>query len=163
VFWHRRPDGSEGVVEHPNEHEPELLEHRPAILKIHGAVNPGDANRDSFVITEDHYIEYLAHSDISNLVPRTLKARMRQSHFLFLGYSLRDWNLRAFLHRIWSERHRESQSWAIQLLPDRLEQKRWSKRHVDIYDMRLEDFIEELREALQERLGEMTAAASVGQ
>jgi hypothetical protein len=81
-------DRPEVVVEHPNEHEPDLLEHRPAILKIHGAVNPLDANRDSFVITEDHYIEHLAHSDISNLVA-IARARMRQSHFMFLGYSLR--------------------------------------------------------------------------
>ena len=154
VFVHRRPDGSECPVEHPNEHEPDLLERRSAILKIHGAVNRLDPDRDSYVITEDDYIEYLAHSDISDLVPRTLKARMRQSHFLFLGYSLRDWNLRAFLHRIWAERQREAQSWSIQLAPDRLEQKRWSMRRVDIYDMRLEDFVEKLDESLRERLAE---------
>ena len=28
---------------------------------------------------------------------------MRDSHFLFLGYSMRDWSLRVFLQRIWGE------------------------------------------------------------
>ena len=39
------------------------------ILKIHGAVDRVDAERDSYVITEDHYIDYLTRTDISNLMP----------------------------------------------------------------------------------------------
>ena len=35
------------------------LDERPVILKIHGAVDRGDPERDSYVITEDHYIDYL--------------------------------------------------------------------------------------------------------
>jgi SIR2-like domain len=151
-FWHRRPDGSEKPVEKPNEYEPDLLEHRPVILKIHGDVNPTDPERDSYVITEDDYIDYLAHTDISELVPKTLKARMTSSHFLFLGYSLQDWNLRAFLHRLWSQRHRDSKSWAIQLAPGQLEQRLWAHRGVQIYELPLEEAIGPLRDAFIERL-----------
>ncbi len=71
--------------------------------------------RDSFVITEDHYIDYLTRTDISNLLPVTLAAKLRKSHFLFLGYSLRDWNLRVILHRIWGEQKLTYKSWAIQV------------------------------------------------
>ena len=78
------------------------LDDRSVILKIHGAVDRSspDGEDDSFVITEDHYIDYLTRTDLANLVPITLAAKLRRSHFLFLGYSLRDWNLRVILHRI---------------------------------------------------------------
>jgi len=159
-FWHRHPDGTDEPVDNPNEHEPELLEHRTAILKIHGDVHPEDPTRDSYVITEDDYIDYLAHTDISDLLPKTLKARMTRSHFLFLGYSLRDWNLRAFLHKLWSERKLGSQSWAIQLKPDQLEQELWGNRGVRIHNVRLEDFMEPFRKTLEERLWAAAARTS---
>ena len=43
------------------------------ILKIHGAVDRTDSDRDSYVITEDHYIDYLTRTDISE--PRPGAAR----------------------------------------------------------------------------------------
>ena len=97
------------------------------------------------MITEDDYIEYLADAGISGLVPAKLKAKMRQSNFLFLGYSMRDWNVRAFLQRVWSERQRGVQSWAIQLAPDTLERRFWEKRFVEIHEVRLEDYIDALQ------------------
>ena len=45
-------------------------------------------------------------------------ARMRNSHFLFLGYGMRDWNLRVILHHIWSQQVRKMGSWAIERDPD---------------------------------------------
>jgi SIR2-like domain len=124
---------------------------RTVILKIHGTVDrevPPDW--DSFVITEDHYIEYLTRSDISAFMPATLAAKMKRSHFLFLGYSLRDWNLRVILHRIWGEQHLSYNSWAIQLRPQRLEQEFWDKRNVEIFDVALEHYVERLAARMQE-------------
>ena len=72
------------------------------ILKIHGAVDRADAEADSYVITEDHYIDYLARENVARLIPAYLMARMRTSHFLFLGYGMRDWNLRVILRSIWA-------------------------------------------------------------
>jgi hypothetical protein len=119
------------------------------ILKIHGAVDRLTGERDSFVITEDHYIDYLTRTDISNLVPMTLAEKLRRSHFLFLGYSLRDWNLRVILHRIWGEQKLTYKSWAIQLSPQEFDQKFWTKRDVDLLDSRLEDYIPALSERIQ--------------
>ena len=47
----------------------------------------------------------------------TLTAKLRKSHFLFLGYGLRDWNLRVILHRIAGEQRLNYKSWAIQRHP----------------------------------------------
>jgi len=73
------------------------------ILKIHGAVDRADDERDSFVITQDHYTAYLTRTDIASLIPVPLAAKLKKSHLLFLDYGLRDWNLRVILHRIWGE------------------------------------------------------------
>jgi hypothetical protein len=63
---------------------------------------------------------------------------------LFLGYGLRDWNLRVILHRIWGAQKLTYKSWAIQLHPDDLDREFWQKRDVEIYDVRLEDYVSEL-------------------
>jgi hypothetical protein len=91
--------------------------------------------RDSYVVTEDHYIDYLSRSDISNLMPKALVAKLKGSHFLFLGYSLRDWNLRVILRRLWGERKLTYKSWAIQLNPQSLEERFWRNRDVDIFSL----------------------------
>jgi hypothetical protein len=119
------------------------------ILKIHGAVDRVNAEGDSFVITEDHYIDYLTRTDISNLLPVTLAAKLRRSHILFLGYGLRDWNLRVILHRIWQERKLTWKSWAIQRAPDPIEKEFWRQRGVDILYVNLGEYITALSERMQ--------------
>ena len=148
-FWHRSPEGESRFIDKPNEYGGQLLKQRPVILKIHGAVDRNAPERDSFVITEDHYINFLTRTDISNLVPVTLAAKLRKSHFLFLGHSLRDWSLRIVLHRIWGEQKLNYQSWAIQASPHELDQRFWKQREVDIIDAPLEEYIAELRARLQ--------------
>jgi hypothetical protein len=143
-FLHTRPDGNVELIESPNDYGELSLERRTVILKIHGAVNRVDRDRDSFVISEDHYIDYLTHTDLSNLVPATLAAKLRRSHFLFLGYSMRDWNLRVILHRIWGEQKLGYNSWAIQLRPEPLEQRFWDRRGVMILEMELDLYVADL-------------------
>lgn len=148
-FLHRGFEGETRLIEIPNQYRGIPLDERTVILKIHGAINRDNPEQDSYVITEDHYIDYLARTDISNLIPVTLAARLRKSHFLFLGYGLRDWNLRVILHRIWGEQLFSYKSWAIQLNPQPIDQEFWQKRAVEIYDARLEDYIAGLRERVE--------------
>jgi hypothetical protein len=148
-FLHQSPDDDVELIERPNEYRGLALDQRPVILKIHGAVDRVSAERDSFVITEDHYIDYLTRTDISNLVPVTLVAKLKRSHFLFLGYSLRDWNLRVILHRIWGEQKLDWKSWAIQLRPDPIDEEFWNKRGVDILDVPLETYVAELTQRVE--------------
>ena len=141
------------LIEQPNEYADLPLADRTVILKMHGAIDRTDPDRDSFVITEDHYIEYLARTDISNLVPATIRAKIKKSHLLFLGYSMRDWNLRVILHRIWGEQVLTYKSWAIQHAPEPVEQKFWAKRDVEILDVSLEEYVENLLRDVQAPLG----------
>jgi hypothetical protein len=103
---------------------------------------------DSFVITENHYIDYLSHTDIKTLIPVNIASRMMQSHFLFLGYSLKDWNLRVILHRLWGDAELGWNSWAVQRKPDTIDEKSWSRRGVELLDVPLEEYIELLGAAL---------------
>jgi len=148
-FWHQPPEGDARVIDKPNEYRDVSLDKRTVILKIHGAVDRMNAERDSYVITEDDYIDYLTRTDISNLIPVTLAAKLRKSNFLFLGYGLRDWNLRVILHRIWGEQKLSYKSWAVQLSPAQVEAEFWRKRDVDILDARLQDYVAQLDERLQ--------------
>src|SRR5207244_2343633 len=102
------------------------------------------AENDSFVITEDHYIDYLKHTELSSLVPPTVAAKLRRANLLFLGYGLRDWNLRVILDRLSDEQKHSYQSWAILLDPEPLDQKFWRRRDVEILDMPLGKYLSRL-------------------
>ncbi len=82
------------------------------------------------------------------MLPPNVINKLRRSNFLFLGYSLRDWNLRVFLHRIWGEQKLTYNSWAIQRNPDEIEKKFWEKRNVEIYNIDLERYVAELSRRL---------------
>jgi hypothetical protein len=149
-FIHRPYQEAPHVIAEPNSYA-DISEERPVILKIHGAADPDDASADSYVITEDDYLSYLTRSDISNELPATLKARLADSNFLFLGYSLSDWNLRVVLNRIWGERQFASKSWAIQRYEQErekmyeIERKLWDDRgEVEPYYLELSEYVEKL-------------------
>ena len=157
-FMHTDPDGKRRSSTFRISIATLAVDRRTVILKIHGAVkrhNP-DAESDSYVITEDHYIDYLTRTELANLVPVTLAAKLRKSHFLFLGYGLRDWNMRVILHRIAGEQKLTYKSWAIQRHPTDLDQKFWDRRDVDILDVELDEYIAEL----QNRMAQLPQAAA---
>ena len=84
------------------------------ILKVHGAVDREARANDSYVISEDHYLEYLSETRLTDLFPAPLLETLFTSHFLFMGYRLTDWNVRVILQQIWLERQHELDAWAIQ-------------------------------------------------
>jgi hypothetical protein len=147
-FWHRPPGGEPRTIERPNEYDELSLEQRTVILKIHGAVDRKDAHRDSYVITEDHYIDYLTKTELQQLVPSELCAKLVASHFLFLGYSMGDWNLRVILHRIWGRQPLSYKSWAIQRDASDIERKLWNSRDVEVLDRPLDEYIDDLQQRL---------------
>src|SRR5205823_10103808 len=120
------------------------------ILKVHGAVDHVNAEMDSFVVTEDDFLDYLVGADISLMVPVTVAARLRRSHFLFLGYGLRDWNMRVILRRIWGEQRLSYKSWAVYPLPpDPIENSLWRDRGVDVVDVALDQYVSGLHDRLE--------------
>jgi hypothetical protein len=145
-FCHIDPGGQGTLIERPNEYASELsLDRRTVILKLHGQVDrTSERVWESFVVTEDHYIEYLARAEVSSVVPVGLAAKLRRSHFLFLGYSLVDWNLRLLLYRLWGDQPLGYRSWAVDDEPHPFELEFWRKHGVDVLDLPLERCIEAL-------------------
>lgn len=129
---------------------------RTVIVKIHGA--PDAKYRmllesDSYVITEDHYINYFPTHDIHDSLPIQILDKLKGSRRLFLGYALRDWNARMVLRRIWEDKARGGESWAIAHRPDALEASLWTAvGGVRLFSAHSNDYIAGLSAALTDRL-----------
>jgi DNA-binding SARP family transcriptional activator len=144
-FVHVAPDGRARVIEVANEYGELAPDRRTVVLKVHGQVDRRPEREwESFVVSEDDYIDYLAQTDLASLVPVTLTARLRRSHFLFLGYPPHEWNFRVFLNRVWGGRKVSYRSWAVEPRPDALEREFWRHVDVDLLDVPLDRYIEEL-------------------
>ena len=103
------------------------------IYKMHGAVDRHTPSMDQYVITEDDYVDFLARMTRNRAIPAIFAESFQMNHFLFLGYSLRDWNLRVVLNRIQTDSRRKPDitSWGIQHNPSVMERRFWRKRGVE--------------------------------
>jgi hypothetical protein len=146
LFCHVTPDGELMAIDSPESYLAVDPDRQTVVLKMHGFVSRHDPSDDSYVITEDHYIEYLTRTDLTKLLPKPVMARLLNCHLLFLGYSLRDWNFRAILYQIHRNRLRDNDWWAVLLNPNRLERRSWERRNVDIIDLELETYIPALED-----------------
>jgi hypothetical protein len=147
------------------------LKKTTVIYKMHGTVDRR-SKRDNYVITEDDYVEFLSRMTSQKAVPSWFMRAFKERHFLFLGYGLRDWNLRVVLRilrrketglpalvadaaatndhdeqeELSEEEEATPRSWAIQFQPSDLEVELWNARGVKIYDVDINNFVECLRE-----------------
>jgi hypothetical protein len=145
LFRHTRPDGDSTLIKVPNKYTEIDFRERPVIAKIHGAVDRV-LEDDSFVITEDHYVDYISRADPSKLFPVHVAAKLRKSHLLYLGYSLRDWNFRVLLYRLWAEQDGlDQKSWAIEARPTPVDSAAWLQRGVDIIPEDLATFVDQMQ------------------
>ena len=125
----RQAEGAAGRQQVPGRHPHRASRGREAARR--GApVRPRHdlVTEDSYVVTEDDYIECLTRTEVVRNLPAAVARRMHRCHYLFLGYSLRDWNLRVMLHRIWKDRAKQNNSWAVVSHPDPLEVEAWRSR-----------------------------------
>jgi hypothetical protein len=129
------------------------------IVRINGAIDDksfGYRWKRNFVITEDHYIDYLGGRSPEEVVPAQILAKLRQASCLFLGYSMADWRLRVFLHWIWQgERPGGATHWAVQRDPDVLERQFWQRSGVALYRSRLTDYAASFDRYLSEQRHEL--------
>ncbi|HYO64095.1 MAG TPA: SIR2 family protein [Pyrinomonadaceae bacterium] len=116
------------------------------VYKMHGAVDRRAPDGGQYVITEDDYIDFLVRMTRNTAVPAVIAEAFQKRHFLFLGYGLRDWNMRVVLSRMERDLRRDQRltSWAIQHRPSPLERHIWQTRNVVVYDMKLDSFVAEL-------------------
>jgi hypothetical protein len=131
------------------------------IYKMHGTVDRQMNRWDSYVITEEDYVDFLARMTGQTAIPARFMLEFRKRRFLFLGYGLRDWNLRVMLRHLKSALATTDtsatpstddldslRSWAIQRGPSELERALWLARKVNIYDKNIDDFVGELRKKM---------------
>ena len=156
-FWHRKPDRTSQKIYDPARYEYQFFDERPVVLKIHGTIDRSNQGREGYVITEDHYIEYLATEPLETLLPKEFLTKLRNNHLLFFGYSLRDWNLRVFLRRLRRNPKQAYTPWAVLPSANWMEEKFWAPHKVDIIKVTLETYIDELQ---RELAGRSTSAAA---
>ena len=144
-FLHVAPDGSAVVIDEPNAYTALSLDARSVLLKVHGQVDRAPArDRESFAVSEDDHIDYLAAGDAVGTVPVQLAARLRRSHLLFIGYAVDDWSLRVFLRRVWGHDRLAYRSWAVQPAAEPVARELWHERGAEVYDVAMESYADEL-------------------
>ncbi|MFL5929457.1 MAG: BTAD domain-containing putative transcriptional regulator [Gaiellaceae bacterium] len=141
-FCHAAPDGTMCVIDDPGQYAAELsLERRTVVLRLRGRIDarPG-RDWESFVVTEDDHLDYLRTSDVAGGIPVSLAATLRRSHFLFVGYAVRDWCLRVVLSRICADGPLAYRSWAIAKDPGPTEEELWRRAGVELVRADLERY-----------------------
>jgi hypothetical protein len=162
----------------PERHAPSLLplnvDEATVIYKMHGSIRRAEEERkwDSFVITEEDYVRFLSRMTAKGgAIPSRFMLHIRNSSLLFLGYGLRDWNLRVMLEKLRRTFGRDDavslpsdegdaeallaaqqgtkRSWAVQWRPSQLERILWDSRNVQIFDQDLSVFADALRKKMK--------------
>jgi len=82
---------------------------KPLVYKLHGSLE----EVDSMVITEDNYIDFLISLIEGNpKLPDAIGAIFRSDSILFIGYGLKDWNIRVLLR--YFRKDEDIRSFAVQ-------------------------------------------------
>lgn len=154
VWWKHGVDKPEAIA--PNKLYIDLKTTN-VIYKMHGTVDRPLGEWDSYVITEEDYIDFLTRMTGQTAVPAQFMRHFRSRSFLFMGYGLNDWNLRVVLNNLKcvlptnpdgspALPEENLPSWAIQFRPSDLEKELWDMRKVKIYDVDINEFVKLLRE-----------------
>jgi len=160
VLWWK--PGANEPKNYPPAKLPLSLTDTTIIYKMHGSVDRQAKKWDSFVITEEDYVDFLSRMTGQTAIPARFMFEFCMRRFLFLGYGLQDWNLRVMLKNLKTVLARapasgdtsdvmpsdELRSWAIQYQPSELEQMLWRARKVNIYDMDIDAFVARMRERM---------------
>jgi hypothetical protein len=129
---------------------------RPILFKMHGSIDKLNARNDCYLITEEDYVDFLGRSGGSYLPPY-VNGLLEGKDFLFLGYSLEDWNIRVILRKLLKrtrdakDKEAQVRFWAIVRGRSDVEQQVWQARELNIYPMELCTFAEKLANFFYER------------
>jgi SIR2-like domain len=146
---------------------------KPIVFKMHGSIDRQNYKNDSYLITEEDYVNFLGR-DQGNYVPPYINGLMRGKNLLFIGYSLEDWNIRVILSKLLKPTkrvHRPSgkpdggpanefesdnepsqvRYWAIVRGRSDAEQRVWQSKDLNIYPIDLREFSDKLVTALDQQ------------
>jgi hypothetical protein len=136
------------------------LTQRSVIYKIHGSVPRGNSWPGGYIIAEEDYARFLGQMDRKGIVPEPIMSLIGKKikvgpnravpmySLLFLGYSMRDWNLRVLLEQlrvgqrgVGLERH-----YAFMKAPHQIEREMLEQRRVKVFDCDLTRMVSKLSE-----------------
>jgi hypothetical protein len=165
---------------HPKEPQPtrDPSPQTPAIYHVFGVFGV----KDSLVLTEDDFFDYLIAMSTYKLMPKVVRGSLMESTLLFLGFRLDDWTFRVLFRLIMtlegSAELRQYSHVGVQVNPDEhsltdVERARKylesyfgrnrsggrSEPSIDIYWGSASDFLKELRQRLKDTSTEQTAPA----
>ncbi|HEV7405317.1 MAG TPA: SIR2 family protein [Chthoniobacteraceae bacterium] len=128
---------------------------RTTLFKLHGsiAVQPQDDEQGHYVATLDDYAQALVQMGREQLIPTAFSEPMEKRPFLFLGYSLRDINVRHLLTEITARRGRTTMhSVAFQGSAGRaavdlrdIDHELWNLRGVKIHYVTCDELVAQLK------------------
>jgi hypothetical protein len=123
---------------------------RPVIFKMHGSIDKVNAKNDCYLITEEDYVDFLGR-DQGHYVPVYVESLMRDKNFLFLGYSLSDWNVRVILRKLLKGAAGVRRCWAIVGGKSHFEQQVWkTTQSLNIHSEDINVFAQGLAQELAE-------------
>jgi SIR2-like protein len=157
-IWHRQAGGQQLDFARVPDTDLNLdIGRRSVIYKIHGSVPRGKSWRGGYLIAEEDYARFLGRMDRQGIVPgaivshivkktKTGAGAVRNYSLLFLGYGMRDWNLRVLLEELHVGRRapNEEKHYAFVLGPDQIEESLFRNRRVEVYDCHLARFVENI-------------------
>ena len=154
-FFHNHFDGTElhkaVPIEKPNEYDDLDPETRATIVQLHGMVQERRQD-NSFLITEDQYLNSLTFSEEGNLLPTLIQSELAFRRFLFLGLDLSDWNIRCILQPVLGKQARinKYRSWVVQQEISPFEEKLWDEYRVELLSVPLDHYIMRLQEKFEQ-------------
>ncbi len=150
AFWHQRHgEDNAQLIKKPNEYvdlPADRNQVSTVIVKIHGAFDRKDETNDSYVITEDNYIEYS--SRILSVLPAAFAAALSAPQALFVGYSMRDWHLRVFLQPMWPKWGKYA-PWVMPWNVDAFDKRFWGSRNAKVFDVPMDESVAGLSDGLR--------------
>jgi hypothetical protein len=118
------------------------------VYKIHGCLVDGrDPSDDSVVISDNDYVDYISRMATNEgVVPAYVGNLLRRKPFLFLGYSLNDWNVRSMFQMIVRKRADPFgvRDYAVMRDFTKFEEKYCERNRVIILHTDLQSFVTEL-------------------
>jgi hypothetical protein len=129
---------------------------KPLVYKLHGSLE----DSDSMVITEDNYTDFLISLIEGNpKLPDAVSAIFRSDSILFVGYGLKDWNIRVLLR--YFRRDNDIRSFAVQrdlrtaVNGDASREWEsivlyWERKNISVYNCDALAFVRELDRRFQE-------------
>jgi hypothetical protein len=128
---------------------------RSLIYKVHGTVPlPPGTGDGQYVISEEDYTHFLGIMGHYEMVPNAVQAkivasgnrRTRRNALLFLGYSIRDWNMRVLLDGLKIGQYKAGQEIHYAVMKDCGQEERelLLTRKIEVLDCDLEDFTDEV-------------------